>query len=169
MEQVTGIEPALKAWEALILPLNYTCTWTATRRQHREHEKIYSRPPKILQDIFSACAYFFTAAGKTQTKRRKNTNETPKKHKQAAGKTKPATHRPLPQITPPCYPYPQLFASRRTSPHTTLPLSPMRNTPPLVARSWHTALYAGAARTARGAATKFWIDRNRCPSVSSWN
>ena len=25
MEQVTGIEPALKAWEALILPLNYTC------------------------------------------------------------------------------------------------------------------------------------------------
>lgn len=26
MEQVTGIEPALKAWEALILPLNYTCT-----------------------------------------------------------------------------------------------------------------------------------------------
>ena len=25
LEQVTGIEPALKAWEALILPLNYTC------------------------------------------------------------------------------------------------------------------------------------------------
>ena len=24
MERVTGIEPALKAWEALILPLNYT-------------------------------------------------------------------------------------------------------------------------------------------------
>ncbi len=25
MEQATGIEPALKAWEALILPLNYAC------------------------------------------------------------------------------------------------------------------------------------------------
>lgn len=24
MERVTGIEPAFKAWEALILPLNYT-------------------------------------------------------------------------------------------------------------------------------------------------
>lgn len=24
MERVTGIEPALKAWEALVLPLNYT-------------------------------------------------------------------------------------------------------------------------------------------------
>ena len=24
LERVTGIEPALKAWEALILPLNYT-------------------------------------------------------------------------------------------------------------------------------------------------
>lgn len=24
MERVTGIEPALKAWEALALPLNYT-------------------------------------------------------------------------------------------------------------------------------------------------
>lgn len=23
MERVTGIEPALKAWEALVLPLNY--------------------------------------------------------------------------------------------------------------------------------------------------
>ena len=26
LEQATGIEPALKAWEALILPLNYACT-----------------------------------------------------------------------------------------------------------------------------------------------
>ena len=25
LEQATGIEPALKAWEALILPLNYAC------------------------------------------------------------------------------------------------------------------------------------------------
>lgn len=25
LEQVAGIEPATKAWEALILPLNYTC------------------------------------------------------------------------------------------------------------------------------------------------
>ena len=25
MEQVTGIEPALEAWEASVLPLNYTC------------------------------------------------------------------------------------------------------------------------------------------------
>ena len=25
MEQVAGIEPALNAWEALVLPLNYTC------------------------------------------------------------------------------------------------------------------------------------------------
>ena len=24
MERVTGIEPALKAWDALVLPLNYT-------------------------------------------------------------------------------------------------------------------------------------------------
>ena len=86
MEQVTGIEPALKAWEALILPLNYTCIQTAARRQRRKHEKIYSRPPKILQDIFSACAYFFNryrktkpAARETQTSRRK---------------TKPAAHRP---------------------------------------------------------------------------
>ena len=25
MEQVTGIGPALTAWEAVVLPLNYTC------------------------------------------------------------------------------------------------------------------------------------------------
>ena len=72
MEQVTGIEPALKAWEALILPLNYTCIQTAARRQRRKHEKIYSRPPKILQDIFSACAYFFNRC-------RRNTNAPPEK------------------------------------------------------------------------------------------
>ena len=28
MEQVAGIEPALNAWEALVLPLNYTCKLT---------------------------------------------------------------------------------------------------------------------------------------------
>ena len=26
LEQVMGIEPTSKAWEALILPMNYTCT-----------------------------------------------------------------------------------------------------------------------------------------------
>ena len=25
LEQVAGIEPAINAWEALVLPLNYTC------------------------------------------------------------------------------------------------------------------------------------------------
>ncbi len=25
LEQVTGVEPASKAWEAFILPMNYTC------------------------------------------------------------------------------------------------------------------------------------------------
>ena len=29
MEQVKGIEPSTRAWEALILPLNYTCVFAA--------------------------------------------------------------------------------------------------------------------------------------------
>ena len=36
MERITGIEPALKAWEALILPLNYI----------RKAKKIYTQQQK---------------------------------------------------------------------------------------------------------------------------
>lgn len=35
LEQVTGIEPALKAWEALILPLNYTCVQRSYHKQRK--------------------------------------------------------------------------------------------------------------------------------------
>ena len=36
MERITGIEPALKAWEALVLPLNYI----------RKAKKIYTQQQK---------------------------------------------------------------------------------------------------------------------------
>ena len=36
MERITGIEPALKAWEALVLPLNYI----------RKAKKIYTQKQK---------------------------------------------------------------------------------------------------------------------------
>ena len=44
MERVTGIEPAFKAWEALILPLNYT------RNGSLSYNPISS---KINKNIFS--------------------------------------------------------------------------------------------------------------------
>ena len=50
MEQATGIEPALKAWEALILPLNYACA--NFKEFHYEDSWCYMRPIFFLQDIF---------------------------------------------------------------------------------------------------------------------
>ena len=49
MERVTGIEPALKAWEALILPLNYT----RVRQVY-----LYYHPAKMQQKN-CLCAHFF--------------------------------------------------------------------------------------------------------------
>ena len=65
MEQVTGIEPALKAWEALILPLNYTCPHTspapagAKRAPHNADIKAYNRRANILQAFFYPNVHIF--------------------------------------------------------------------------------------------------------------
>jgi hypothetical protein len=37
VERVTGIEPALSAWEADVLPLNYTRIAAQERRNRQEH------------------------------------------------------------------------------------------------------------------------------------
>ena len=39
VEQVTGIEPACSAWEADILPLNYTCKYRKMLPQNRSGVK----------------------------------------------------------------------------------------------------------------------------------
>lgn len=43
MERVTGIEPAFKAWEALILPLNYT--------RFEQMDCIYQKELKSIKKI----------------------------------------------------------------------------------------------------------------------
>ena len=50
MEQATGIEPALKAWEALILPLNYACA--NFKEFHYEDKEPYN-------DLFYTLQHFF--------------------------------------------------------------------------------------------------------------
>ena len=50
MEQATGIEPALKAWEALILPLNYACA--NFKEFHYEDKERYN-------DLFYTLQHFF--------------------------------------------------------------------------------------------------------------
>jgi hypothetical protein len=42
LERVKGIEPSTRAWEALVLPLNYTRTWWLGTESNRRHEDFQS-------------------------------------------------------------------------------------------------------------------------------
>lgn len=49
MERVMGIEPTLFAWEAKVLPLNYTRLWRCLR-EHTEHQPgVNLSQPQSLQ------------------------------------------------------------------------------------------------------------------------
>jgi hypothetical protein len=42
LERVKGIEPSTRAWEALVLPLNYTRKWWLGTESNRRHEDFQS-------------------------------------------------------------------------------------------------------------------------------
>jgi hypothetical protein len=60
MERVTGIEPALSAWEAEVLPLNYTrvdshgllyaLAWLNASRQPKEKSGVLASTPLLVSD-----------------------------------------------------------------------------------------------------------------------
>ncbi len=52
VERMTGIEPALSAWEADVLPLNYIRRW---RRRSVQHEHLGCPLPDILPELV-ACS-----------------------------------------------------------------------------------------------------------------
>ena len=49
MEQVTGFEPVLSAWQAEVLPLYYTCIWCGVTDSNR-------RPPACKADALTSWA-----------------------------------------------------------------------------------------------------------------
>ena len=57
LERVTGIEPALKAWEALILPLNYTreTFFYISVIQNKNQAILLSINKFILQQLCNFC------------------------------------------------------------------------------------------------------------------
>lgn len=55
MEQATGIEPALSAWEAEVLPLNYACVYLL----------IISQQVSFVNRILSNSRFFHTSQSVT--------------------------------------------------------------------------------------------------------
>ena len=55
MERVTGIEPALSAWEADVLPLNYTRVTPLTERgsEHSRHTRLCRRADTVRPVLLS--------------------------------------------------------------------------------------------------------------------
>ena len=53
LERVTGIEPALSAWEAEVLPLNYAREAPDTNRYDRHNSFIIAAPPAAVQSMTS--------------------------------------------------------------------------------------------------------------------
>ena len=53
MERATGIEPALSAWEAEVLPLNYAREVPDTNRYDRHNSFIIAAPPAAVQSMTS--------------------------------------------------------------------------------------------------------------------
>ena len=53
MERATGIEPALSAWEAEVLPLNYAREAPDTNRYDRHNSFIIAAPPAAVQSMTS--------------------------------------------------------------------------------------------------------------------
>lgn len=53
LERATGIEPALSAWEAEVLPLNYAREVPDTNRYDRHNSFIIAAPPPAVQSMTS--------------------------------------------------------------------------------------------------------------------
>lgn len=51
LERATGIEPALSAWEAEVLPLNYAREASDTNRYDRHNSFIIAAPPPAVQSM----------------------------------------------------------------------------------------------------------------------
>ena len=62
MERVKGIEPSPKAWEAFVLPLNYTRDLCEARRLYNRHRAPGKRPAIALRRLRLAFATVSMAA-----------------------------------------------------------------------------------------------------------